>query len=128
MEIEKSNKEINIDLIKKLIVAINENRACTNASVEHNNNTFEISHSIFSKELNNFYKFLYDNEMIDTNCYENYKKIESKEINSMSFEEIITLLTLINRKERFCDGAMYEFIKSGKMLECLTRLLEIADK
>ena len=127
MEIEKSNKEINIDLIKKLIVAINENRACTNAKVEHNN-TFEISHSIFSKELNNFYKFLYDNEMIDTNCYENYKKIESKEINSMSFEEIITLLTLINRKERFCDGTMYEFIKSGKMLKCLSRLLEIADK
>lgn len=127
MEIEKSNKEINIDLIKKLIVAINENRACTNAKVEHNN-TFEISHSIFSKELNNFYKFLYDNEMIDTNCYENYKKIESKEISSMSFEEIITLLTLINRKERFCDGAMYEFIKSGKMLDCLTRLLEITNK
>ena len=128
METEKSNKEINIDLIKKLIVAINENRACTNATVEHNNNTFEISHSIFSKELNNFYKFLYDNEMIDTNCYENYKKIESKEINSMSFEEIITLLTLINRKERFCDGTMYEFIKKGKMLKCLSRLLEIADK
>ena len=128
METEKSNKEINIDLIKKLIVAINENRACTNATVEHNNNTFEISHSIFSKELNNFYKFLYDNEMIDTNCYENYKKIESKEINSMYFEEIITLLTLINRKERFCDGTMYEFIKSGKMLKCLSRLLEIADK
>lgn len=127
MEIEKSNKEINIELIKKLIVAINENRACTNAKVEHNN-TFEISHSIFSKELNNFYKFLYDNEMIDTNCYENYKKIESKEISSMSFEEIITLLTLINRKERFCDGAMYEFIKSGKMLDCLTRLLEITNK
>lgn len=128
MKTEKSNKEINIELIKELIVAINENRACTNATVEHNNNTFEISHSIFSKELNNFYTYLYDNEMIDTNCYENYKKIESKEISSMSFEEIITLLTLINRKERFCDGAMYEFIKSGKMLECLTRLLEIANK
>ena len=123
--VTNSCKEFDIDLINNLIKAMKEKRACTSAEFVSNRNVVEVQASCFSDELQKFYEFMYHNSLIDLNYMENYKKIEKKEIKDMTYDEILTVLTYHHRAERFCDGAMYQFINSGKMLECLEKILSI---
>ena len=81
--------------------------------------------NIYSKGYPNGY--LYDNNLIDRDYDEHQKKIRNKPIEEMNYSEILTMLTCIHRAERFCDGAMYDFIKNGKMLKCLVILKEIIE-
>lgn len=39
----------------------------------------------------------------------------------------MTKLTFPYRQERFCDGAIHSFVKSGDMQKCLKRLLNILE-
>ena len=109
-------------IIDKLLKAIDESRACTKIMFEMNNNVLNVQHSEFSQELNDLYEYLYEKELMDLNYNENSKKLKNKPINEMTFNEIMTILTSANRSERFCDGYMFDFVQSGKMMECLNRL------
>ena len=45
----------------------------------------------------------------------------------MTYEEILTVLTYYHRAERFGDRAMYQFVNSKKMFECLEIILSIME-
>lgn len=125
----KDNKFfIDVSLINDLILAINENRACTNAEIVEHDNNLEIHSSIISKELEDFYQYLYSNSFVDYNCRKNYQKINNKNIDEMDINELLTILTYAHRSEKYSDGSMYEFIENGKIIKCLNRLLELSNK
>lgn len=64
----------------------------------------------------------------DMNYSEHYEKIQDKEISKMSRSEIATMLTFIQRGERFCDGHIASFVESGTLLELVIRLRELETK
>lgn len=58
---------------------------------------------------------------------ENINKIENKKISEFTYEEVLTNLTFINRRDRFCSGGLYNDVKNGIVLKLLLRLKEIID-
>lgn len=78
-----------------------------------------------SKQLSEFMKYMYDNDLIDKNYLENHKKIENKDIKDMDYNEIMTSITYFLRGERFCSGFWYSNFKDGTILKLLERLEEL---
>lgn len=65
---------------------------------------------------------------IDRNYGENYKKYcEGVPIGEMSISQIRTMLTRMQRGERFCDGYIADEIENGNMFALLKRLDEILE-
>jgi len=125
---ESVEVDFDIELLKKTIEASEREDFCTtNVASKFVDGTPFTYGSSLCEELSAFYKYLYDNNFIDLNYLENVKKIENKEIDKLSFEEIMTKLTLPHRAERFCDGAIHSFVESGDMKKCLKRLLNILE-
>lgn len=62
---------------------------------------------------------------MDKNYFKNHEKIRDKEISKMNRKEIATMLTFIQRGERFCDGHIASYVESGDLLELMLRLKEI---
>ncbi len=87
--------------------------------------TFSIPSSNPSKQLSEFMKYIYDNDLTDKNYLENNKKIEHKDINNMNFNEIMTAITYFLRGERFCSGFWYSNFKDGTILKLLERLRDL---
>ena len=90
-------------------------------------NVFVVPESIPSEQLCIFFKYIYDNNKIDKNYMENMNKIENKQINEFTYEEVLTNLTFIDRRDRFCSGGLYSDVKSGLVLNLLLRLKELVD-
>lgn len=55
----------------------------------------------------------------------NQRAIANMPVNKMSIDNIKTMLTFINRGERFCDGHIASFVENGYLLELLLRLSEL---
>lgn len=55
----------------------------------------------------------------------NQRVIADMPVNKMSIDNIKTMLTFINRGERFCDGHIASFVENGYLLELLLRLSEL---
>lgn len=64
----------------------------------------------------------------DMNYSANYEKIGDKEISQMNRKEIATMLTFIQRGERFCDGHIACYVEDGTLLKLMERLREIEGK
>ena len=64
----------------------------------------------------------------DYNYPEHYAKLEGKPIGEMNRREIATMLTFINRGERFCDGHIASFVESGELLQLMLRLRELESR
>lgn len=121
--------DFDIELLKKTIGASEREDFCTtNVASKFVDGTPFTYGSSLCEELSAFYKYLYDNNFIDLNYLDNNELIKNKEIDKLTFEEVMTKLTFPHRAERFCDGAMYSFVKSGDMKKCLKRLLNILEK
>ncbi len=43
----------------------------------------------------------------------------------MTREQLSTFLTWVQRSERFCDGAIDDFVKDGRVLQALRRAVEL---
>lgn len=81
--------------------------------------------SKMGKKLSNFEKYLYENNLIDTDYLNNHDKIKGKNIEDLNYNEVITELTFCFRGERFCSGFLYSIFKDGTLLKLLERLQQI---
>lgn len=45
----------------------------------------------------------------------------------MTRDQLSTFLTWVQRSERFCDGAIDDFVKDGRVLQALRRAAELGD-
>lgn len=61
----------------------------------------------------------------DYEYLKNHEALKNMPINKMSIDNIRTMLTFINRGERFCDGHIALFVENGCLLELLLRLSEL---
>ncbi len=97
---------------------------------ETNPNDFDVitlPESVPGEQLLKFIEYLYDTDKIDKNYLrKDTKPNPSKyDIKNMSYDEVLTQLTVILRGDRFCSGMLYSSIKCGTFLNLLSRLQEI---
>lgn len=74
----------------------------------------------YSDEVYNFIEKFYELKLIDYNYlpnYEKYLKYKEKEIDDLSFKEILSYITYIIREERFCEGLIASNLENGKIEE-----------
>ena len=122
-----SNNVIDLKILQETIDDLKNNpKACELIGGETSKDgTFSIPSSNPSKQLSEFMKYIYDNDLIDKNYLENNKKIEHKDINNMNFNQIMTAITYFLRGERFCSGFWYSNFKDGTILKLLERLRDL---
>ncbi|WP_416806981.1 DUF6508 domain-containing protein [Bacillus safensis] len=48
--------------------------------------------------------------------------MENVDISNLNAQCVLALIMGVVRAERFCEGAVFNFFKSGRMLKCLERL------
>lgn len=122
-----SNNVIDLKILQETIDDLKNNpKACELIGGETSKDgTFSIPSSNPSKQLSEFMKYIYDNDLIDKNYLENNKKIEHKDINNMNFNETMTAITYFLRGERFCSGFWYSNFKDGTILKLLERLRDL---
>ena len=122
-----SNNVIDLKILQETIDDLKNNpKACELIGGETSKDgTFSIPSSNPSKQLSEFMKYIYDNDLTDKNYLENNKKIEHKDINNMNFNEVMTAITYFLRGERFCSGFWYSNFKDGTILKLLERLRDL---
>lgn len=57
----------------------------------------------------------------------NMESMETADVSKLDAQAVTALLLAAFRAERFCDGALLDFCKSGAILRWLRRLKEIDD-
>ena len=73
-----------------------------------------------------FYNSLYGLLEIDKNYIVNYEKLgECIDYDSLSIEELRTVITHYVRGERFCDGLIARTIEDGTLLKVLERIKKL---
>lgn len=63
----------------------------------------------------------------DKNYLAHHEKLDGKAIEDMNRSEIATMLTFIQRGERFCDGHIASYVESGELLRLMLRLRELEE-
>ncbi len=61
----------------------------------------------------------------DYDYLSHYEAMNNMPIDKMNIDNIKTMLTFINRGERFCDGHIASFVEDGCLLRLLQRLSEL---
>lgn len=62
---------------------------------------------------------------IDEAYMERSEKIKDKPIEKMSLEELKTMYSFMLRAERFCDGAIAEYVEDGSLAKMVKREIEL---
>lgn len=61
----------------------------------------------------------------DFNYTERVDEVRELSVPGMTREQLSTFLTWVQRSERFCDGAIDDFVKDGRVLQALHRAAEL---
>ena len=82
-------------------------------------------HPIYSKDVERFFKLVsqlrcFDSNYTDKQARKFLNQIDS--IQTLSLNEIGSMLTYCARSERFCDGHWNSLLQSGKVVKILKRL------
>ncbi|OON87417.1 hypothetical protein BXO88_03845 [Oribacterium sp. C9] len=90
----------------------------------------ELEHAIYEFDKNNPDMDLHNyGEILEKNGIEwGMNSMENADVSKLDATAILALLLGAVRAERFCDGALLSFLKSGAILRWLERLQEIAGK
>lgn len=122
-----SNK-LDIQLLNETIEDLKNNpNACTTiGGAESVDGTFTIPESNPGIQLRKFSQYLFENNFLDMQYVENYKKIQDKQIEDYNYEETLTALTKVIRGDRFVSGQLYSCVKDGTMLKLVEKLKSFA--
>jgi len=75
--------------------------------------------------LNKFYAHIYKKNLFDNKWDTNFEKIKDKKIEELTYNEILTYFTYIQRIDVSIPNVMYGEVKSGTILKLLERLKNI---
>lgn len=76
-------------------------------------------------QLKKFIRYFYEKSLIDPEYPKNYEKMKEKQIEDYSYEEVLTVITMVIRGDRFVSGHIYSCVKNGTMLKLLERLYSL---
>ena len=85
---------------------------------------------IYTDDVQSFFSLLDDKFWIDYEYPSNVSEenlYDDSFIKNASFEQIKSLLTFINRSERFCNGCWYGYLRNGRITLILNRLKTLAN-
>lgn len=54
-------------------------------------------------------------------------EVRELDVPAMTRSQLSTFLTWVQRSERFCDGAIDDFVKDGRVLQALRRAAELSE-
>ena len=100
--------------------------------VENGGTVMSMPYFSFSNELNDFRQALYDNGWVFSFDWpawqdEARKLVDAGGLETADVETLRKLLTLLCRKERFCEGTLAGAFEEGLIVSILKRLREIRD-
>lgn len=98
--------------------------------VSYSESVIELEHAIYEfKQDNPDYELDHYGEILNENGIEwSTQSMEAADVSRLNAQAVMALLLGAVRAERFCDGALLGFWKSGAMLRWLERLQEIVEK
>ena len=79
-------------------------------------------HVKYHQTVRDFLNDFYDAYDLDHHYLENYEDIKNREIDQLTRNELLTLLTYIIRSEKFFEGALLEEINNGTVYCILLQL------
>ena len=111
-------------ILKNTIEDLKNNpNACTLIGRAHSTkSTVTIEESMPGKQLSEFIDYLYYKDLMDKEYIKNYKEIEDKKIEELTYNEVLTKITWGIRADRFNSGLLYALVKDGTMLNLLERI------
>ena len=99
---------------------------------EQKSGVISLPFPIYGKEVDDWIGMLYSLKLTDQNYLENYDAIQSRlgtegislkdSIAQLSRDEVLTVMTFIVRKERFCDGTIAHALEDGTLEALCVRL------
>lgn len=84
-----------------------------------------IPYPIYDDSVTAWINAFYDLDLLDHNYIENEKNICSKDINSLTRDELLTRMTALIRGERFCDGLIAAALEDGSLQKMCEHLHEL---
>jgi hypothetical protein len=104
---------------------------------EKEGNTFTIGYFKYSDEARLFIHAVYENDMVLTNFDwgEWSQTTEATQLRdnpdllaAASFDQVLQLLTIVIRQDRFCDGCIADAYESGLLVNILRRMAVLASE
>ncbi len=80
---------------------------------------------IYDDKVKQWEMKLYSLELTDHNYRENYKSCKDKEVNELTRDEILTIMTHTIRTERFVTGTIAHALEDGTLGQMSVRLHEL---
>ena len=89
------------------------------------NGTPFMSETEWGEKIGKFVNSLAENNMMDFDYITNIDKIKNKEIEEFTLPEVLTYITFLIRRDRFCSGALYGSVQDGTLLRATERLYNL---
>ena len=126
-KLEEEKKKAFIDIIADFMKAMkNGEEVCklTPGAYLENGTPF-MSETEWGEKIGKFVNSLAENNMIDFDYITNIDKIKNKEIEEFTLPEVLTYITFLIRRDRFCSGALYGSVQDGTLLRATERLYNL---
>lgn len=99
-----------------------------NVNQRTNDDLIQVPYVQYNEKIYDFIEAFYHSELVDQDYIShlrqnNYTTFNISEIKNLSGDELLTLLTLIIRGERFCEGLLDAKIRNGTIEAILSALL-----
>lgn len=99
-----------------------------NVNQRTNDDLIQVPYVQYNEKIYDFIEAFYHSELVDQDYIShlrqnNYTTFNISEIKNLSEDELLTLLTLIIRGERFCEGLLDAKIRNGTIEAILSALL-----
>lgn len=126
-KLEEEKKKAFIDIIADFMKAMkNGEEVCklTPGAYLENGTPFT-SETEWGEKIGKFVNSLAENNMMDFDYITNIDKIKNKEIEEFTLPEVLTYITFLIRRDRFCSGALYGSVQDGTLLRATERLYNL---
>lgn len=115
----------NLNILNQTIDDLVNNIDFCTLYVPEKNDKFSISESIPSQQLNSFIEYLEINDLFDKEYLSKYEYIINKNINDLTYKELLTYLTIIIKRESIYPSSLYNDVSNGLLLKVLKRIKDV---
>lgn len=89
------------------------------------NGAMQIGYSKLNSEIRVFFDWMIENKLDDSKYKEHMENIKGRKVETLSLENLFTMLTAIYRSEKFVNGSIYNVFKSGVLLRIFYRIQDL---
>jgi len=114
------------NLVTRVVEELKENPdAIIMAEEKLVNGAIQMGYSKLNNEITMFFDWMNENNLDDIKYKEHMENIKGRKVETLSLENLFTMLTAIYRSEKFVNGSIYNIFKSGVLLRIFYRIQEL---